>query len=82
MSEFTYIQNNFTAGELSPKLQGHSDLNIYKNGCSTLENFLPHPLGGAFLIDGSRYLGQTLNQNQAKLIQIAFHFHHFLRERE
>ncbi len=38
---------NFTAGELSPRLDGRTDLSKYFNGCKTLQNFLVHPHGGA-----------------------------------
>ena len=38
---------NFTAGELSPRLDGRTDLAKYQNGCKTLQNFIVHPHGGA-----------------------------------
>ena len=39
--------HNFTAGELSPRLEGRTDVSKYFNGCSTLNNFVVHPHGGA-----------------------------------
>ena len=37
---------NFTAGELSPRLDGRTDVGKYFNGCK-LQNFVVHPHGGA-----------------------------------
>ena len=31
---------NFTGGELSPRLDGRTDLTKYSSGCATLENLL------------------------------------------
>ena len=34
---------NFTGGELSPRLDGRTDLTKYSAGCSTLENLVVYP---------------------------------------
>ena len=34
------IQTNFTAGELSPRLEGRVDINKYANGCKSIENMI------------------------------------------
>jgi hypothetical protein len=49
----------FTAGELSPKLEGRIDLEKYRTGCSELTNFLILPQGGATRRPGTEYLGQV-----------------------
>jgi len=38
--------NNFTSGEVSPKLGGRPDLGIYHTGVNRLENFLALIQGG------------------------------------
>lgn len=51
------VQNSFNAGELSPLLEGRSDLEFYFRGCSTLQNFLVLAQGGVERRPGSEYLG-------------------------
>jgi hypothetical protein len=41
------IFTNFTAGELSPRLEGRVDLQKYPNGCKTLENMIVQKHGPA-----------------------------------
>ena len=72
MSEAVWIQRNFTSGEVSEKLQGHSDLSRYFNACSTMENFLPHPLGGAFYRSGTFFIARTRNDQPCKLIRFTY----------
>ena len=40
MAKQTFAFTNFTAGELSPRLDGRTDLGKYFNGTKTLENML------------------------------------------
>jgi hypothetical protein len=47
---------NFTAGELSPRLDGRTDLNKYYNGCKKLQNFLTFPQGGVTRRPGTEYI--------------------------
>ena len=42
---------NFTGGELSPRLDGRTDLTKYTSGCSTLENLVVYPHGSQQLVD-------------------------------
>lgn len=46
MSKYAYSQNNFIAGELSPKLRGRNDVQQYFSGLAKLENFIPFASGG------------------------------------
>ena len=46
----------FNAGELSPRLDGRTDLEKYSKGCRTLENFLPLVQGGAMKRSGTRFV--------------------------
>jgi hypothetical protein len=48
--------NNFTSGEVSPKLGGRPDLGIYHTGVSKLENFLIMLQGGVTRRPGTKLL--------------------------
>jgi len=48
--------NNFTSGEVSPKLGGRPDLGIYHSGVNKLENFLAMLQGGITRRPGTKYL--------------------------
>lgn len=73
MARLSYAFANFTAGELSPRLDGRFDLSKYRNGCSTLENFVVHPHGGATRRPGSYYVA-NVKTNSAKTRLIPFEF--------
>jgi len=73
MARLSYAFANFTAGELSPRLDGRFDLSKYRNGCSTLENLLIHPHGGATRRPGSYYVA-GVKTNSAKTTLIPFEF--------
>ena len=64
---------NFTAGELSPRLDGRTDVGKYFNGCKTLQNFLVHPHGGATRRPGSIFVREVKNSaNACRLIPFEF----------
>jgi len=44
---FNEIINNFINGEVSPKLYGRMDTEIYKRSCRAMENMVVFPQGGA-----------------------------------
>ena len=54
MAKVTGAKQNFTAGELSPRLAGRTDLGRYDNGVKTLQNFLVQPHGGVTRRPGTR----------------------------
>ncbi len=54
---FSHIQNGFSAGEISPRLFGRTDLAKYHLGCSTLRNFYVDYRGGASSRAGFAYVG-------------------------
>ena len=49
-------QNNFTAGEISPRLHGRGDLDAFKNGVARLSNMIVWRHGGVTRRMGSVYL--------------------------
>ena len=53
------IQQSFNAGELSPQLKARSDLEKYKSGCETMENFLPQISGPARKRSGTRFVREV-----------------------
>ena len=58
MSRIIQIQNDFTAGELDPKLRARNDIAQYKSGLSTARNVTVQPQGGAKRRDGSKFITQ------------------------
>ena len=61
--------NNFNAGELSPYLYSRNDLKKYNSGCLTLENFQALPYGGAVRRPAIKYIAETKNNENVKLIE-------------
>jgi len=51
--------NNFSSGELSPELDGRTDLKKYYSGCRTLKNMISLPYGGAVRRPGTYYIAET-----------------------
>ena len=65
--------NDFTAGELSPKLDGRTELNKYFNGAKQLQNFLVLPQGGATRRPGTQFVSETkTSANASRLIPFEF----------
>ncbi len=62
------IQNNFTAGEWSPRMEGRADLSKYYNACLTLENMLVRPQGGAFKRPGLKYIAKVPNSDNITIL--------------
>lgn len=73
MSIATPSVTNFTAGEISPRLDGRTDLSKYFNGCRKLENFNIHPHGGATRRSGFRFVTEALCNDKPVLL-IPFEF--------
>ncbi|SHN66861.1 hypothetical protein [Desulfovibrio litoralis] len=67
---FTNLQGAFTAGELSPALQGRIDLSKYAQGCKNLTNMLVQPHGGAIKRTGFKLLDEI--DGEAVLIPFVF----------
>lgn len=59
MAKTTYIQTNFTAGELTPRMKGRPDVARYQNGAETIENAIVSVHGGAERRDGLRYIAEA-----------------------
>lgn len=64
----TPLLSDFTAGELSPYLQGMSQQPVYYHGASTVRNFVPKSLGGFYKRPGTLVAGHTQGDAAAVLI--------------
>jgi hypothetical protein len=72
MPRSTFAFTNFTAGELSPRLDGRTDLQKYFQGCKTLQNMVVHPHGGATRRPGTKFIAETKSNGEARLIPFEF----------
>ena len=72
MPRSTFAFTNFTAGELSPRLDGRTDLQKYFQGCKTLQNMVVHPHGGATRRPGTKFIAETKSSGEARLIPFEF----------
>jgi hypothetical protein len=73
MPKVSPIQTNFTAGELSPQLEGRVDVSRYFNAVSSMENFLIAPYGGADRRPGSQYVAPAkFPDKKCRLIPFEF----------
>ena len=64
---------NFTAGELSPRLDGRNDLSKYAAGCSNLQNLVIYPHGAAARRPGTTHVAEvTDSSKKTRLIPFEF----------
>jgi hypothetical protein len=63
---------NFAAGELSPKIRGRFDLELYYNGAEKIKNFISETQGPARFRTGTKYVLHTRLNNPAVLIPFQF----------
>jgi hypothetical protein len=64
----------FNAGEISRKMDGRNDLEVYKTGCRDLDNFLVLPQGGVERRAGTEFIqfAGTDGTNPARMIEFDF----------
>ena len=60
----SYIQA-FNSGELSRKMDGRSDLEMYKTGCRDLDNFYVLSQGGVERRSGTEFIAKTKGVSSA-----------------
>jgi len=73
MPRAAHAFSNFTAGELSPRLDGRTDLQKYFNGCKTLENMVVHPHGSVARRPGTKFISE-IKTSSAKTRLVPFEF--------
>jgi len=67
------MQTSFTGGELSPKLEGRTDIVKYGQSVHTMENFIPLPYGGAVRRPGTYYVSEVKDSTKVtRLIPFQF----------
>ena len=63
----------FTAGEISPRLEGRTNLEKYSQGLSDLTNMVVMPHGGVTRRPGTEYLGEVKSSSvKTRLIPFQF----------
>ena len=73
MTRATYIQTNFTSGEVSPVLAARVDVTKYANACKTLENMIVIPQGGATRRGGPKFISEgKTNTKKVRLYPFEF----------
>ncbi len=65
--------SSFTAGEVSPRMEGRVTLDTYREGLADMTNLLVLPQGGVTRRPGTEYLGEIKNSaSTARLIPFQF----------
>ena len=67
------VLNAFNSGELSPLLEGRSDIKKYYSGCRTLENMVVLPHGGVTKRPGTYYVASAKSSAAASRL-VAFEY--------
>lgn len=74
MSRIIQIQNDFTSGEMDPKLRARTDIAQYKSALTTAQNVTIQPQGGAKRRDGTKFITQ-LDAGAANAVRmVSFEF--------
>lgn len=69
----TPLINNFTAGEVDPRLDARTDVQKYYNACRTLENMIILQQGGAMRRPGTYFVNATkFSDKKSKLFNFSF----------
>ena len=68
------LQNDFTSGEMDPKLRARSDIEQYRSGLAKATNVTVQPQGGAKRRPGSRYIATLPATASQGVRMIAFEF--------
>ncbi len=73
MPRVRIIQNNFTSGEISPRLSARVDFAKYENAVEALENFIILPHGGITRRPGTRYVAEVKDSSAStRLVSFKF----------
>jgi len=68
VAKVTYATTNFSGGELSPRLDGRTDVRKYANGCRVIENMIVVPHGGARKRPGTRFVVEQKNNTDTVVL--------------
>ncbi|HJD55378.1 MAG TPA: hypothetical protein LFW21_01750 [Rickettsia endosymbiont of Pyrocoelia pectoralis] len=71
--QFIYSQkNNFSGGELTPTIEGRTELGLYQNGAKRLSNFVILPSGGVMRRHGTQFVHLFKEDVPKKIINVMF----------
>ncbi len=71
--QFFYSQkNNFSGGELTPTIEGRTELGLYQNGVKKLINFMRLPSGGIMRRHGTKFVHLFAENIQKKMVSVMF----------
>lgn len=68
MMKLQPIQYGFSSGELTPRLLGNTQADVYKNGVAELYNMVPFAHGPASSRDGSLFIGEAGNATNVRMV--------------
>lgn len=68
------VQNSFAGGELSPKMHGRFDADLYKQGLKEMKNFVPLLQGPAKRRPGTYYAADATTNNSDESRLVPFYF--------
>lgn len=66
------VKNNFSAGELDPRLHLRSDVRAYQNGAKQMRNVLLLTQGGFVRRPGMEYVANTTTNQEGRLVRFEF----------
>jgi hypothetical protein len=73
MPKVSPLITNFSSGEISTRLDGRIDISKYANACTTLENAIIYPQGGATRRAGTVYVSEVKDSTkQVRLVNFEF----------
>jgi hypothetical protein len=72
MAKTNRLLTNFSGGEVSPRLRGRNDLELYNNVAERIQNFIVETQGPMRFRGGSVYVNHTRSNNIAHLIPFQF----------
>jgi len=72
MARANVTQQNFAAGELSPKLRGRWDIPVYGSGCEKMLNFIAETQGPTKFRTGGRFVHTTRRNKVGRLQEFQF----------
>lgn len=72
--QITTLQNDFTSGEVDPKLRARSDLEQYRSALASAKNITVQPQGGAKRRPGSRYIASLPSDASQAVRMVAFEY--------
>jgi hypothetical protein len=72
MARVSTIITNFTSGEITPRLHGRVDAQLYNGSAQTIQNMLVYPQGGITRRPGTYYAGASKDGGKIRLMPFEF----------